>query len=67
MGIGISAMGDKFNQAIVAANIPTEVMHRVVAMASGGKVYFTPTEQLLPYLPLTVFVIIALYSWLGIV
>jgi H+/gluconate symporter-like permease len=29
-------MTDKYNQAITAANIPPEVMHRVVAMASGG-------------------------------
>ncbi|MDN7245443.1 GntP family permease [Planococcus shenhongbingii] len=36
MGIALSAMGDTFNQAIAAANIPPEVMHRVVAMASGG-------------------------------
>lgn len=36
MGIALSAMADKYNQAIVAANIPPEVMHRVVAMASGG-------------------------------
>ncbi|WP_416144619.1 GntP family permease [Planococcus koreensis] len=36
MGIALSAMGDQFNQAIAAANIPPEVMHRVVAMASGG-------------------------------
>ncbi|WP_201764024.1 GntP family permease [Planococcus halocryophilus] len=36
MGIALSAMGDQFNKAIVAANIPPEVMHRVVAMASGG-------------------------------
>ncbi|EGA91032.1 hypothetical protein GPDM_02050 [Planococcus donghaensis MPA1U2] len=36
MGIALSAMGDQFNKAIAAANIPPEVMHRVVAMASGG-------------------------------
>jgi H+/gluconate symporter-like permease len=36
MGIALSAMADKYNQAIAAANIPPEVMHRVVAMASGG-------------------------------
>lgn len=36
MGIALAAMGEKYNQAIAAANIPPEVMHRVVAMASGG-------------------------------
>ncbi|MFJ7727442.1 GntP family permease [Neobacillus sp. NPDC097160] len=36
MGIALGAMADKYNQAIAAANIPPEVMHRVVAMASGG-------------------------------
>lgn len=36
MGIALSAMADKYNQAIAAAKIPPEVMHRVVAMASGG-------------------------------
>ena len=36
MGIALGAMADKYNQAITAANIPPEVMHRVVAMASGG-------------------------------
>ncbi len=36
MGIALSAMADKYNQMIEATNIPPEVMHRVVAMASGG-------------------------------
>ncbi|MEH7416215.1 GntP family permease [Neobacillus drentensis] len=36
MGIALGAMAEKYNQAITAANIPPEVMHRVVAMASGG-------------------------------
>lgn len=36
MGIALSAMADKYNQMIAAAHIPPEVMHRVVAMASGG-------------------------------
>jgi len=36
MGIALSAMGDKFVQAAVQYNIPPEVMHRVIAMASGG-------------------------------
>lgn len=36
MGIALSAMSEKYNQAIAAANIPPEVMHRVISMASGG-------------------------------
>ncbi|MFP7300071.1 GntP family permease [Neobacillus niacini] len=36
MGIALGAMADQYNKAIAAANIPPEVMHRVVAMASGG-------------------------------
>lgn len=36
MGIALSAMADQYNKAIAAAHIPPEVMHRVVAMASGG-------------------------------
>lgn len=36
MGIALSAMGDKYVEAINQYNIPPEVMHRVVAMASGG-------------------------------
>jgi H+/gluconate symporter-like permease len=36
MGIALSAMAEKYNQAIAAANIPPEVMHRVISMASGG-------------------------------
>jgi len=36
MGIVLGAMAEKYNQAIAAAHIPPEVMHRVVAMASGG-------------------------------
>lgn len=36
MGIALGAMADKYNQAIAAANIPPEVMHRIVSMASGG-------------------------------
>jgi H+/gluconate symporter-like permease len=36
MGIALGAMAEKYNQAIAAAHIPPEVMHRVVAMASGG-------------------------------
>lgn len=36
MRIALGAMGDQFNSSIAAANISPEVMHRVVAMASGG-------------------------------
>lgn len=36
MGIALGAMAEKYNKAIAAAHIPPEVMHRVVAMASGG-------------------------------
>lgn len=36
MGIALSAMAEKYNEAIAAANIPPEVMHRVISMASGG-------------------------------
>lgn len=36
MSIALSAMGDKFIQNANDAGIPLEVMHRVVAMASGG-------------------------------
>lgn len=36
MGIALGAMAEQYNKAIAAAHIPPEVMHRVVAMASGG-------------------------------
>ncbi|GAA3319384.1 hypothetical protein GCM10020331_026060 [Ectobacillus funiculus] len=36
MGIALSAMGEKYMQDALQYNIPPEVMHRVVAMASGG-------------------------------
>jgi H+/gluconate symporter-like permease len=36
MSIALAAMSDQFIKAAEAANIPLEVMHRVVAMASGG-------------------------------
>ncbi|WP_288449596.1 GntP family permease [uncultured Acinetobacter sp.] len=36
MSIALSAMAEQYNAAILAAGIPPEVMHRVVAMASGG-------------------------------
>jgi len=36
MSIALSAMADQYNTAIAAMGIPAEVMHRIVAMASGG-------------------------------
>lgn len=36
MGIALSAMSDKYLEAIEKFNIPPEVMHRVISMASGG-------------------------------
>ncbi|WP_110927281.1 GntP family permease [Bacillus massiliglaciei] len=36
MGIALSAMGEQYYRAAEQFNIPLEVMHRVVAMASGG-------------------------------
>ncbi|MET0323048.1 MAG: GntP family permease [Duganella sp.] len=36
MSIALAAMSDQFIRAAEAAHIPLEVMHRVVAMASGG-------------------------------
>jgi H+/gluconate symporter-like permease len=36
MGIALSVMADKYIQAATNAGIPLEVMHRIVAMASGG-------------------------------
>jgi len=36
MSIALAAMGDTFIAAADAANIPLDVLHRVVAMASGG-------------------------------
>lgn len=36
MGIALSAMSDKYIAAAEQFNIPFEVMHRVIAMASGG-------------------------------
>ena len=88
MGIALSAMGDKLNQAIAVANIPPEVMHRVVAMASGGMDTLPHNGAVITLLAVTglthkqsygdifaitviktsiVFVIIALYTWFGIV
>ncbi|WP_379970982.1 GntP family permease [Ectobacillus sp. sgz5001026] len=36
MGIALSAMSEKYLQAIQTFHIPPEVMHRVISMASGG-------------------------------
>jgi H+/gluconate symporter-like permease len=36
MGIALSAMSEKYIEAINKYNIPPEVMHRVISMASGG-------------------------------
>lgn len=36
MSIALAAMGNDFLAAATAANIPPEVLHRVVSMASGG-------------------------------
>jgi H+/gluconate symporter-like permease len=36
MGIALSAMSEKYLEAITKYNIPPEVMHRVISMASGG-------------------------------
>ncbi|WP_075618802.1 GntP family permease [Paenisporosarcina indica] len=88
MGIALSAMGDKFNEAIALANISPEVMHRVVAMASGGMDTLPHNGAVITLLAVTglthkqsygdifmitiiktlvVFVVIALYTWFGIV
>ncbi|WP_338450362.1 GntP family permease [Niallia oryzisoli] len=88
MGIALSAMADQYNQMIAAANIPPEVMHRVVAMASGGMDTLPHNGAVITLLAvtglthkqsykdifaitviktLTVFVIIGLYSWFGLV
>ena len=36
MGIALSAMGEQYMAAATKYNIPPEVMHRVISMASGG-------------------------------
>lgn len=36
MSIALSAMAEQYNTAILSQGIPAEVMHRIVAMASGG-------------------------------
>ncbi len=88
MGIALGAMADKYNQAIAAANIPPEVMHRVVAMASGGMDTLPHNGAVITLLAVTglthkqsykdifavtliktaaVFVVIALYTFFGII
>lgn len=88
MGIALGAMADKYNQAIAAANIPPEVMHRVVAMASGGMDTLPHNGAVITLLAVTglthkqsyrdifaitiiktvaVFVVIAIYTFLGLV
>lgn len=88
MGIALGAMAEKYNQAIAAANIPPEVMHRVVAMASGGMDTLPHNGAVITLLAVTglthkqsyrdilaitiiktlaVFVVIALYTFFGIV
>ncbi|MGE7664615.1 GntP family permease [Ureibacillus composti] len=88
MGIALGAMGEYLNRAIVAANIPPEVMHRVVAMASGGMDTLPHNGAVITLLAVTglthkqsygdifaitiiktlaVFVVIALYTWFGII
>lgn len=88
MGIALAAMGDKYNQAIAAANISPEVMHRVVSMASGGMDTLPHNGAVITLLAVTglthkqsykdifaitiiktlaVFVVIALYTWFGII
>jgi len=88
MGIALSAMGAQYQAAIQAAGIPPEVMHRVVAMASGGMDTLPHNGAVITVLAVTglthkqsykdilaitgiktlaVFVIIALYTWFGIV
>ncbi|RDW15505.1 GntP family permease [Oceanobacillus chungangensis] len=87
MGIALSAMADQYNQAIAAAGISPEVMHRVVAMASGGMDTLPHNGAVITLLAVTglthrqsygdifmitiiktlaVFVVIALYTWFGI-
>lgn len=88
MSIALSAMGEQFNQAITAANISPEVMHRVVAMASGGMDTLPHNGAVITVLAVTglthkqsygdilaitviktfaVFIVIALYTWFGII
>ncbi len=88
MSIALSAMAETYNAAIVAAGIPPEVMHRVVAMASGGMDTLPHNGAVITLLAVTglthkqsykdifavtiiktlaVFVVIAAFTWFGIV
>ena len=51
MGIALSAMAEQYNAGIIAANIPPEVMHRVVAMASGGMDTLPHNGAVITFLP----------------
>lgn len=88
MSIALSAMAEQYNAAILAAGIPPEVMHRVVAMASGGMDTLPHNGAVITLLAVTglthkqsykdifavtiiktmaVFVVIAAFTWFGIV
>ena len=88
MSIALSTMAETYNAAIVAAGIPPEVMHRVVAMASGGMDTLPHNGAVITLLAVTglthkqsykdifavtiiktlaVFVVIAAFTWFGIV
>lgn len=88
MSIALSAMADQYNAAITAMGIPAEVMHRVVAMASGGMDTLPHNGAVITLLAVTglshkqsykdifaitiiktiaVFVVIAAFTWFGIV
>lgn len=88
MGIALSAMSEKYLAAINQFNIPPEVMHRVISMASGGMDTLPHNGAVITLLAVTglthrqayrdifaitiiktlaVFVIIALYTFFGIV
>ncbi|MDQ8934430.1 GntP family permease [Acinetobacter rudis] len=88
MSIALSAMAETYNAAILAAGIPPEVMHRVVAMASGGMDTLPHNGAVITLLAVTglthkqsykdifavtviktlaVFVVIAAFTWFGIV
>ncbi|WDZ50538.1 GntP family permease [Acinetobacter vivianii] len=88
MSIALSAMVETYNAAIVAAGIPPEVMHRVVAMASGGMDTLPHNGAVITLLAVTglthkqsykdifavtviktlaVFVVIAAFTWFGII
>lgn len=49
MGIALSAMSEKYIAAAEQYNIPFEVMHRVIAMASGEWIHYRITVRLLHY------------------